>query len=154
MMKDMTKDIMKYADIINLPHHQSRKHPHMPVEDRAAQFSPFAALTGHDAAIKETARLTDRKIELDEYEIAALDEKLQRIRAQLEVSKDKESGGFCNPEITVTYFRPDVRKDGGEYVTITGIVKKIDEYGGCLAMNDGMKIPIQEILELQMSDEL
>ena len=153
-MKDMIKDIMKYADIINLPHHQSRKHPHMPVEDRAAQFSPFAALTGHDAAIKETARLTDRKIELDEYEIAALDEKLQSIRAQLEVSKDKAAGRFCNPEITVTYFRPDVRKDGGEYVTITGIVKKIDEYGGCLAMNDGMKIPIQEILELQMSDKL
>ena len=89
-MKDMTKDIMKYADIINLPHHQSRKHPHMPVEDRAAQFSPFAALTGHDAAIKETARLTDRKIELDEYEIAALDEKMLSLNEAIQSYIDKE----------------------------------------------------------------
>lgn len=150
-MKDMIKDIMKYADIINLPHHQSRKHPHMPVEDRAAQFSPFAALTGHDAAIKETARLTDRKIELDEYEIAALDEKLQSIRAQLEVSKDKAAGRFCNPEITVTYFRPDVRKDGGEYVTITENVKKIDKYKKCLIMYNGIQIRIEDILELVLN---
>ena len=74
---------MNYDDIIHLPHHLSKKHAPMPLIDRAAQFSPFAALTGHDAAIKETARLTDRKIELDEYEIANLDEKLQQIKEKL-----------------------------------------------------------------------
>ena len=130
--------MMKYDDIINMPHHRSKKHPHMPIIDRAAQFSPFAALTGHEAAIKETARLTDRRIELDEYEIAALDERLQQLRAKVK--------GF--PKITVTYFLPDDRKAGGEYVTITGNVKKIDEYGKCLMMDDGTRISIDEIIEL------
>lgn len=127
-----------YDDIINLSHHRSKKHPHMPLIDRAAQFSPFAALTGHDAAIKETARLTDRKIELDEYEIAVLDEKLQQVRLQLK---------SC-PEITVTYFKPDERKHGGEYVTITGNVKKMDVYTKCFIMNDGTRILIEDIIEL------
>lgn len=130
-----------YDDILNLPHHRSKKHPHMPLIDRAAQFSPFAALTGHDAAIKETARLTDRKIELDEYEIAALDEKLQIIRTRLK---------YC-PEITVTYFQPDERKAGGEYVTVTGNVKKIDEASKSLVMNDGERILIEDIIELVLN---
>lgn len=130
--------MMKYDDIINMPHHRSKKHPPMPIIDRAAQFSPFAALTGHEAAIKETARLTDRKIELDEYEIATLDERLQQLRAKV---KDF-------PEITVTYFQPDAKKAGGEYLTITDQVKKIDEYGKCLIMSEGTRIPIDEILEL------
>ena len=127
-----------YEDIIYLPHHRSKKHAPMPLYDRAAQFSPFAALTGHDAAIKETARITDRKIELDEYEIAVLDDRLQNIKAQLQ----------SHPEITVTYFQPDIRKDGGEYITVTGNVKKIDEYAKTMIMEDSTRIPISDIIEI------
>ena len=130
--------MMKYDDIIYLPHHRSKKHAPMPLSDRAAQFSPFAALTGHDAAIKETARLTDKKIELDEYEVAVLDGILQTIREKLSE----------NPEITVTYFEPDIKKDGGKYVTVTGNVKKMDEYTKCLIMNDGGRIRIEDIIEI------
>ena len=132
---------MNYDDIIHLPHHRSKKHAPMPLIDRAAQFSPFAALTGHDAAIKETARLTDRKIELDEYEIAVLDEKLQRIKEQLKVY----------PEVTITYFQPDIRKDGGKYVTVTGKVKKIDEYAKAMIMEDGTRILIEDIIEIVLN---
>ena len=127
-----------YEDIIYLPHHRSKKHAPMSLIDRAAQFSPFAALTGHDAAIMETARLTDRKIELDEYEIAVLDEKLQNIKEQLQ----------AGPEVTITYFQPDIRKEGGEYVTITGRVKKIDEYAKTMLIEDSTRILIEDILEI------
>lgn len=130
-----------YEDIIHLPHHRSKKHAPMPLIDRAAQFSPFAALTGHDAAIKETARITDRKIELDEYEIAVLDEKLHQIKEQL----------IIQPEITVTYFQPDLRKEGGKYVTITSSVKKMDEYMKALVMEDGTRILIEDIIELVLN---
>ena len=132
---------MTYDDIIHLPHHRSKKHAPMPLIDRAAQFSPFAALTGHDAAIKETARLTDRKIELDEYEIAVLDEKLQKIKEQLKVY----------PEVTLTYFQPDIRKDGGEYVTVTERVKKIDEYAKAMVMEDDTRILIEDIIEIVLN---
>lgn len=127
-----------YNDIIYLPHHRSKKHAPMSLIDRAAQFSPFAALTGHDAAIKETARLTDKKIELDEYEIAGLDEKLQVIRNRR----------MDYPEITVTYFQPDIRKAGGEYVTVTGDVKKVDEYTKTIVLETGDRIQIEDIIEL------
>jgi len=130
--------MMKYDDIIHLPHHRSKKHAPMPLIDRAAQFSPFAALTGHDAAIKETARLTDRKIELDEYEIAVLDEKLQEVREQLK----------NHPEIEVTWFQPDMRKEGGEYVTGSGKVKKLEEYTKSIIMEDGTRIRIEDIIDL------
>ena len=133
--------MMKYDDIIHLPHHRSKKHAPMPLIDRAAQFSPFAALTGHDAAIKETARFTDRKIELDEYEIAVLDDALQQIKGKIEK----------HPEITVTYFQPDMRKNGGEYVTITGRVKKLDEYTKSMIIEDGTRILIEEIIELVLN---
>ena len=133
--------MMNYDDIIHLPHHRSKKHAPMPLIDRAAQFSPFAALTGHDAAIKETARLTDRKIELDEYEIAVLDEKLQKIKEQLKVY----------PAVTLTYFQPDIRKDGGEYVTVTERVKKIDEYAKAMIMEDGTRILIEDIIEIVLN---
>ena len=134
---------MNYDDIIHLPHHRSKKHAPMPIIDRAAQFSPFAALTGHDAAIKETARLTDRKIELDEYEIAILDEKLQMIRKQLDSKKSSE--------ITITYFQPDMRKDGGKYVTATERVKKIDEYSKAMFMENGTRILIEDIIEIVLN---
>ncbi len=125
----------KYDDIINLPHHTSPKRPRMSMIDRAAQFSPFAALTGYDAAVKETARLTDRRIELDEYSKAALDERLQLIQDHLQEY----------PEVTITYFQPDKRKDGGAYLSVTGSIKKIDTYEKCVVMMDKQKILIDEI---------
>ena len=128
----------KYNDIINLPHHRSEKHPRMTMINRAAQFSPFAALTGHDAAIKETARLTDERIELDESAKAIIDKKLQFIEENI---KNK-------PVISVTYFEPDERKKGGEYVTETSAVNKIDSYTGCLVMQSGHIISIDEIIEI------
>ena len=107
----------KYDDIISLPHHVSKKHPQMSLHDRAAQFSPFAALTGHKAAINETARLTDEKQILSEDVIAKLNEQLNLI---------KENIG-TNPIVTITYFVPDDKKSGGAYISYTGVVKKIDE---------------------------
>jgi hypothetical protein len=125
-----------YDDIIHLPHHVSDRHPHMSVSDRAAQFSPFAALTGHGAAIKETARLTDGRIELDEYVKDDLSHRMQIISDNI---KEK-------PEILITYFKPDDKKSGGSYATAIGAVKKIDEYGRVIVMTDGTIIPVDEII--------
>ncbi len=125
-----------YDDIINLPHHVSATHPHMTAIDRAAQFSPFAALTGYDSAIKETARLTDERIELDEYIKDALRDRLQIIADRM-----KE-----HPEIAITYFQPDAKKNGGAYVTAMSMVKKIDEYERVVVMTDGTAIPMDEII--------
>ena len=127
-----------YDDIIHLPHHVSATRPRMPAIDRAAQFSPFAALTGHDAAIKETARLTDERIELDECRKGALSDRLQIIAERM-----KEQ-----PEIVITYFQPDARKAGGAYVTAIGAVKKIDEYDRVVLMINGEEIPIDEIINI------
>ena len=102
--------------------------------DRAAQFSPFAALTGLDAALRETARLTDQRITLDEYEQAALDETLQTVRDAL---TKKE-----HPTVEVCYFVPDTRKAGGAYCTVTGVVKKMAEFEGLLIMADGTEVPM------------
>lgn len=132
----MTKN---YDDMIHLPHHVSTSHPPMAVSDRAAQFSPFAALTGHDAAIKETARLTDEKVEIDEYMIAVLSDKLRII-----LDRMKE-----HPLITITYFLPDEKKTGGSYVTTTGTVKMIDEYERIVVMTEGTEIPIEEICGIE-----
>ncbi len=125
-----------YDDIIHLPRHVSSTHPHMSVIDRAAQFSPFAALTGYNAAIKETERQTDERVELDEYVKDSLKNRLQII-----VDKIKE-----HPPIAVTYFQPDEKKDGGSYVTVAGRVKKIDLYTRILVMMDGKIIPIDDII--------
>ena len=127
-----------YDDIINLPHHVSTTRPHMTAIDRAAQFSPFAALTGYDTAIKETARLTDERIELDESTKDALSDKLQIIADRL-----KE-----HPKIAITYFQPDAKKTGGAYVTATSTAKKIDEYERVVVMTDGTAIPIDEIISI------
>lgn len=127
-----------YDDIINLPHHVSTTHPHMTAIDRAAQFSPFAALTGYDSAIKETARLTDERIGLDEYVKDDLSEKLQIIADRI-----KE-----HPEIAITYFQPDVKKKGGAYVTVVSSAKKIDEYERVVVMTDGTAIPIDEMISI------
>lgn len=125
----------KYDDIINLPHHVSEKHPQMSLHDRAAQFSPFAALTGYDDAVKETARLTDTIFELDEDEKSILDEKLKR-------------GLENKDEISVTYFIKDSKKEGGSYNTVSGRVKKIDEYLRTLVLNSGEEIPIDNIYDI------
>ena len=128
-----------YDDIIDLPHHVSATRPHMPTIDRAAQFAPFAALTGYDAAIKETARLTDERIELDESMQDALCNRLQIIADRV-----KE-----HPEVAITYFQPDAKKRGGAYVTSEGTVKKVDGYERIVVMTDGTAVPIDEIIGIE-----
>lgn len=132
------KNDNNYEDIINLPHYQSAHRAHMSNYDRAAQFSPFAALTGYDDAVKETARLTDSKIELDEYELQELNEKLNKIQDNLRE----------DAEVSITYFVADKKKSGGSYKTISGIVKRIDEYEQLILMKDGTRIPIGDVLEI------
>lgn len=128
----------KYDDIINLPHPVSRHRSRMSNYDRAAQFSPFAALTGFEACIEETARITDQRVELDEGGKALLNEKLQEI---LEVIQTQ-------PRVTVTHFLYDERKAGGAYIRTTGQVKKIDSYTNSILMTDGTAIPIREIVQI------
>lgn len=135
-MDDRNGKKSEYEDIIDLPHPTSQKHPRMSLYDRAAQFSPFAALTGHDAAIRETARFTEEKIEQSEDMIRGLDRKL-RLLAE-----------HPGAEATVTYFVPDEKKSGGAYVTHTGTVRKIDTYEHTLVMADKTTIVIDQIRNL------
>ncbi|MBO7088645.1 MAG: hypothetical protein J6W70_01965 [Lentisphaeria bacterium] len=123
-----------YDDIIRLPHHVSRNHPQMPLRDRAAQFAPFAALTGYEAAVGETARLTAERRELDAQEAEELNRRLTDLAARL---KDR-------PEVTIEYFVPDERKSGGAYVTVTGVVRHISIAERLLVMEDGAVIPMDE----------
>lgn len=125
----------KYDDIISLPHHESTRHPKMPALDRAAQFLPFAALTGYDAAVREKARLTDSRAELDEIRKEELDVHLQLLKEQL-VQK---------PQVSITYFIPDTRKEGGSYFTVTGTIQKIEETRHQVIMENGTVIPIHDI---------
>lgn len=129
----------RYDDIINLPHHVSENHPKMSMIDRAAQFSPFAALTGHGAAIEETARVTDERTELDESRKEIINEKLIFI-----AESDDDA-----PEVTIIFFVPDGRKFGGEYVSVTGKVKKIDAYKRDVVFSDGRIVPIDNIYDIQ-----
>lgn len=129
----------KYDEIIDLPHHVSKTRPQMPMSDRAAQFSPFAALTGYDSAIRETGRLTDEKIDLDEESLNALNMRYQMLTDALEE----------RPEVRITYFKPDERKSGGAYVTITGAVRKIDDFEQTIIMQDGTRIPMGDVLSLE-----
>lgn len=135
MMKNSGSDQHRYDDMINLPHPVSTVHPQMDRADRAAQFSPFAALTGYEDALGETGRLTDGKMDLEEDAKEILDE---RLRIILELSEDP-------PEVMITYFIPDKRKAGGAYASVRGQVKKIDRYAQTIVMQDGMKIPIGDI---------
>ena len=128
-----------YEDIVDLPHHVSKKHPQPTMADRAARFAPFAAITGYEEMVLEEARITDDRIELDENSKAALNEKLNMI---LEFIDEQ-------PEVSITYFEPDKRKAGGAYVTVTGTVKRIDEYEHLVIMTDGKKINIDDIYNLQ-----
>jgi len=128
----------KYDDIINLPHHVSATRPHMPMIDRAAQFQPFRALTGYEDAVHETARLTDEKVELTEDEKALLDMRLQKLADEI----------HSQPRVTLTYFQPDKKKAGGAYVTLTGQLKKIDDFEGTLILVGGKRILIENILDI------
>ena len=124
-----------YDDIIRLPHPTSRKHPRMSMEERAAQFAPFAALTGFGGVIRETGRLTDKQVELGESDQV----ELERVLTLLD-SQEEE-----HPMIKVTYFLPDTYKEGGTYVTVTGHLKRIDQVEGALLLWEGVRVPIQDI---------
>lgn len=129
----------KYDDIMHLPHHVSPTRAQMPMRDRAAQFSPFAALTGYDETILETARRTEERVSLDENALAILDMKFQLIAEHLQE----------RPEVVFTYFVPDEKKDGGAYVEVTGTVKKVDTLEREIVLNSGLRIPMDEIRDMQ-----
>ena len=129
----------RYDDILKRPHHRSLKHPSMPMLDRAAQFAPFAALTGHGDALKETARLTDRKIDLDENEKAVIDRRLRFLR---------ERAGQ-HPHIAATYFIPDRKKEGGACATVSGTIKRFNEHERKLLLMDGTVIAIDDLLAIE-----
>lgn len=130
----------EYDDIINLPHHVSSRHPQMSMMNRAAQFAPFAALTGHSAAIEETARLTDEQQELAEEDSDALNQKMAYLRETINE----------HPTITITYFEPDKKKAGGKYKTIEGQLQNIDDYSQTIVLKSGEVIFLQSILDIQL----
>ena len=136
---DFDKYTEKYREILDLPHPTSPTHPRMPISDRAAQFAPFSALTGYDDAIDETARLTDKKIELSD---------------EMKTILDRKQAFLCNvldqrPEVSVTYFQNDPKKEGGVYKTVTGILKRIDEYEKQLILENGTKISLDRIYNIE-----
>lgn len=133
-----------YDDIISLPHHVSKNHPQMTMASRAAQFSPFAALTGLGAAIEETARLTETKVELSEEQKSVINEKLNHLAQLVELTYDGDL-----PTARITYFIPDDKKSGGAYVTTTGSIRKVDIYESALALTDGTIIPFENILTIE-----
>lgn len=128
-----------YDDIINLPHPNPTIRPRMSIANRAAQFAPFAALSGYDSAVKETARLTDQEVMLDENRLAVLNDKLRILTDRL----------LEQPEVTITYFQPDSKKSGGAYVSVTGTVKKVDDFEGALILTSGEKIMFDHISEIE-----
>ena len=128
-----------YEDIVNLPPHISKRYPQPTMMDRAARFAPFAAITGYEEMVLEEARVTEERIDLDEGTLSLLNEKLNMIQEFL----DEE------PEIKITYFEPDKKKAGGAYVSVTGVVKRIDEYEHLVIMTDGKKIRIDDIFGLE-----
>ena len=128
-----------YEDILHLPHHVSKTRPPMSMADRAAQFSPFAALTGYDDAILETGRLTDEKLEAGEERLAVLNTQFRILMDHL----------ADHPEISVTYFVPDDRKSGGAYVTVKGKVKKVNDFDRFLVLQDGLRIPMDDVAEME-----
>ena len=129
----------KYDDIIHLPHHTSKMHPRMSMVERTAQFAPFAALTGYGSVIKEVGRLTERKVELGESEIEELERALNQLAMQVEE----------HPQVSITYFQPDSKKEGGAYITTTGYLKRIEEYSRTLILADGVRIPIEHITDIE-----
>ena len=132
-------DKFPYEDIVNLPPHISKKRPQPTMLERAARFAPFAAITGYEEMVLEEARVTEERIELDEGTLAMLNEKLNIIHDSLD----------SEPVIQITYFEPDKKKSGGAYISVTGMVKRIDEYERLVIMSDGKKIRIDEIFGLE-----
>ena len=128
-----------YEDIVNIPRHISKVHPQATMADRAARFSPFAAISGYEDMVKEAARVTEERIDITDATKELLNEKLNMIIEFL----DEE------PEVTITYFEPDKKKDGGAYISITGTVKRIDEYERIVLMSDDKKIRIEEIYAIE-----
>lgn len=131
---------MLYEDILNLPHPTSLRHPRMPRANRAAQFAAFAALTGYEDVIRETARLTDARICLDEGELEVLDRSLRLLLSRIQEQ----------PAVSVTFFHLDSKKAGGAYVTLRGHVRKYDEASHSLLLTDGTALPIEDILALDL----
>lgn len=144
MNRNTDKNPHRYDDMLDLPHHQSSTRPHMSISNRAAQFSPFAALTGYEGEIRETVRLTDEKMELSDREKERLDKKLRALSGHLEQ----------RPAVSITYFVPDARKVGRSYVTDTGIIKRVDPIGQKVIfyaenkISDGRSIPMDTIVEI------
>ena len=137
------KNTHKYDDIIDMPRPVCRRSCRMTNYDRAAQFSPFAALTGYDAVITETGRLTDSSIELDESRKEVLNERLRYVLSVLSQQ----------PRVRITYFREDERKAGGAYVTVSGRVKKVDAYDHAIILTDGQVIPLETVRDLEVEEE-
>lgn len=127
-----------YDDIINLPHHISKRHPQMSLYNRAAQFAPFAALSGHDDAIEETVRLTDEQRELAQGESEELNRKLAYLIQRNE-----------NTPMDIIYFQPDSRKRGGSYRTVSGIIKRIDDLEDRIVLTDGTSIPLDAVSDIR-----
>lgn len=128
-----------YSDMLDLPHHVSTKHPQMSIHDRAAQFSPFAALVGHDAAMRETARYTQDAPDLAQDELSSLDEELGLLLA---------SGVR---DVTVTYFEPDAKKDGGSFKTVSGRIRRVDDYARALVFESGLSVPLASVVSVGAS---
>ena len=140
-MEDKFRDNRKYDDMINLPHHVSSRHAPMSALDRAAQFSPFAALTGYEAVIEEAGRLTEGSVELAGDGEAMVDQELRRIWENI----------GTQPPVKVTWFRPDERKNGGAYISTSGRAAKLDGYERCLILTDGTVIPFSCIQRIEMT---
>lgn len=130
----------EYKDIINMPYKKSQKHSHMPLRDRAAQFAPFAALSGYDAAISEAARLTDRRLELDDESAAALNSRISALSEAIEK----------RPLVEITYFEPDVRKQGGAYLSFRANARVVDLVLRVIKFTDGREIPLDDIISLEL----
>ena len=135
--------IEKYGDIINLGHPTSKKHPRMPIRDRAAQFAPFAALVGYDDAVEETARVTDDMIEQSEEMKAVIDEKLRYLSERI--------GEM--PTVIVTYFMPDKKKSGGEYKIFEGRLKRLDDYDAVMTFECGKRISYDKIYSVELKEK-
>ena len=129
-----------YEDIINLPRPVRLNRPRMPQASRAAQFAPFAALVGYEESVRETARVTERRIELDEYLKADINVKLLAVADRIRE----------HPLVEITYFRPDAKKEGGAYVTASGSAKRIDQYERAVVLMDGTAIPVDDIIRVEV----
>ena len=129
-----------YDDIINLPHHVSPTRPRIPRRDRAAQFAPFAALTGYHSAIEETARLTEERTERSESELSELNERIHILTERIDE----------HPQVEITYFKPDERKDGGAYLTVKSRAKRLNEYERFILLENGTEIPFDDIYKIEL----